>query len=84
MTLIRSSTVGQGDLVALRGKRLVLCGRRLKPFGVLEDGHNRITITLYEERIITPQPTGVVRHGTMEVKAGRQDGSSRKQTHQMP
>jgi len=73
MPLIRSRTVGQGDVVALRGKRLVRCGRRLKPIGVWEDGHDRVTLTLDEERIVTPQPMGVVRRGVIDVKVSKEE-----------
>ena len=63
-----SKKVEQGTIVALRGDKFIRCGRSLHPFGVWENGHNRITVTLDGERISTPQPTGVVTYGTMDVQ----------------
>ena len=59
----------QGTVLSRRGNKLTICGKGMRPFGVWEEGHNKVTITLEEERIITPQPRGIVIHGVMEVKS---------------
>ena len=69
----KSRMVGQGSVVVLRGNRIQRCGKGQKPFGVWEDGHNRVTITLQGERVITPQPMGIVKYGVIGVKVAKTD-----------
>ena len=67
-----SSYVSQGSLVTRqRNNRIIRCGRKQRPYGIWEDGHDRVTITVNDERIITPQPRGIVRRGVVDVKVAK-------------
>ena len=66
-----SRKVRDTDAVALGGKdgRLIIRAQRSSElFGVWTEGHDRITLTLKGEKIVTSHPRGVIRYGEVEVR----------------
>lgn len=66
--LVKSETTPLGVLGGKDGNLIVPMNPGLELFGVWTEGHDRITITLKGERIVTSHPRGVVRRGEIEVK----------------
>lgn len=58
-----SRAVRNGDVVTIRGGKVIRCGGKATLCGVWENGSERRTLTLEGERVLTHIPRGIVVSG---------------------
>ncbi len=67
-----SKTVQIGDMISLRGGKLVRCGRGMKPFGAYQFQEHCVTLTLDGTRHVCNIPEGfrLIGHASVRSKYG--------------
>ena len=70
ISLKLSKKVYHGVIVTKNGEKFIRCSRKRKPFGVFQHGSKRITLNMYNEKVTTEFPTGIVIYGPTDVIIG--------------